>query len=100
MIKIGRSNACEIPIEDNSLSKFQAAITFDPEKGWIIRDGYEGRPSTNGTWLYLSEAFEIYDGLVFKTQQIIFKVEERMLSDVDLVCVDYIRVVYKNCDNT
>jgi len=73
IIRIGRLNVCEIPIEDNSLSKFQATIKYDDKKGWIIQDGNEGRPSTNGTWLYLAEPFEIYDGLIFKTQQIMFK---------------------------
>ena len=37
-------------------------------------DGYHDKPSTNGTWLYLNEDFEIYDGMVFKANQTIFNV--------------------------
>ncbi len=74
MIRIGRHNGCEICIEDNTLSKRQAHVLFSPEKGWQLIDGYEGKPSTNGTWLYVSEDFEIYDGLIFKAHQTLFKV--------------------------
>ncbi len=87
MVRIGRLNVCEITIEDNSLSKFQSAITYDPARGWMLQDGYEGRPSTNGTWLYLSDAFEIYDGLVFKSHQIMFKVSADLENDIGFVCV-------------
>jgi len=52
----------------------QAFITYVPDKGWTLTDGFDGRPSTNGTWLYVSEDFEIYDGLVFKAHQMLFKV--------------------------
>jgi hypothetical protein len=49
-IKLGRLNTCEIQIEDNLLSKCQAHINYSEEKGWIITDGFAGKPSTNGTW--------------------------------------------------
>ena len=74
VIKMGRHNSCEICIEDNTLSKFQAHILFTPEKGWSLIDGHDNKPSKNGTWLYISEDFELYDGLVFKAHQTLFKV--------------------------
>ncbi len=74
IIRIGRLHSCEIHIEDNSLSKYQANISYDPEKGWILMDGYEGRQSTNGTWLYLSDNYSLYDGMVFKAHQTLLKV--------------------------
>jgi hypothetical protein len=74
MIKIGRHNNCEICIEDSTLSKYQAHIIYVPEKGWVLVDGYESKPSTNGTWLYISEPFEVYDGLVFKAHETVYKV--------------------------
>ena len=37
-------------------------------------DGNGMGPSTNGTWLYLNEEFEVYDGLVFKSHQVLFQV--------------------------
>ena len=57
-IKIGRSNSCEVVIEDAVLSKFQAHIYFDSEKEcWYLLDGFQGKRSLNGTWLYLNEDF-------------------------------------------
>ena len=32
------------------------------------------RSSTNGTWMYLNEDFEIYHGMIFKTNQSLFEV--------------------------
>ena len=34
------------------MSKYQAHIIYSEEKGWIILDGYNGKPSTNGTWYF------------------------------------------------
>jgi len=33
---------------------------------WLIEDGLNGKKSLNGTWLYLHEDFEMYDGMMFK----------------------------------
>jgi len=72
-IKIGRRNNCEIQVEDNLLSKYQCTIKFLPEEGWILIDGTEKRPSTNGTWLYMNDDFEIYNGIIFKANQTLFQ---------------------------
>lgn len=58
-IRIGRSENCEVMINENMLSRFQCIIDYNMNVGWTIRDGYtvktkdnliEYRPSTNGTW--------------------------------------------------
>ena len=40
----------------------------------MLHDGIKGKPSTNGTWLYINEDMRIYDGMVFKANQTIFNV--------------------------
>ena len=50
----------------------------------MLRDGYDNRHSTNGTWyiylfaiyvrLYLNEDYEIYNGMLFKANQTLFQV--------------------------
>jgi len=48
--------------------------TIRNEEGeWVLYDGYQGRESTNGTWLYLNEDCEIEDGMVFKSNQTFFE---------------------------
>jgi hypothetical protein len=39
---------------------------------WRLTDGYHGKVSTNGTWIYLNDDFEIFDSMVFKANQTIF----------------------------
>jgi hypothetical protein len=74
VIKIGRSNNCDVVIEDAVLSKFQAHIYFNHEKEcWCLEDGFNSKKSLNGTWLYLNDDFEIYDGMTFKANQTLFQ---------------------------
>ena len=67
-IVIGRTPDCDIRINDKLLSKNQASIRFaehrviedgvaESQLTWILSDGFQGKPSTNGTWLYLNEDF-------------------------------------------
>ena len=72
-IIIGRTPNCDIRIDDKLLSKTQAHIKY-VDKNWKLFDGYNGKNSTNGTWIYLNEEFEIYDGMTFKANQTIFNV--------------------------
>jgi len=76
-IVIGRTPDCEIRINDKLLSKNQAMIGFSEEENgqWILSDGCNGKPSTNGTWLYLNENFIMHPGMIFKANQTIFNVE-------------------------
>ena len=34
--------------------------------GWVLTDGVDGKPSTNGTWIYIGEEMDIYNGMIFK----------------------------------
>lgn len=56
------------------MSKIQCEMYFDGN--WMLIDGDldGGKSSTNGTWLYLNEDFEIYDRMVFKTHQTLMEV--------------------------
>jgi hypothetical protein len=40
---------------------------------WFLKDGDDERNSTNGTWLFVDELFAIYDQMVFKAGQTLFK---------------------------
>ena len=59
-------------IDDKLLSKTQAHIKCNDSEQWVATDGYNGKQSTNGTWIYLNEDFEVYDGVSFKANQTIF----------------------------
>lgn len=81
-IRIGRNQNCEIVVEDNMLSRVHCTIEYRNNVGWVIRDGVyntnkdgnvEVKPSTNGTWLFAWEEIPIYDGLVFKSNNNLFK---------------------------
>ena len=49
---MGRDSKCTIPFPgDKSFSKTQLTIKYDNTlKTWILKDGFEDKPSTNGTW--------------------------------------------------
>ncbi|CAG9326642.1 unnamed protein product [Blepharisma stoltei] len=74
-ILVGRSLNCNIKIEDPLLSKIQCSVFYNPVSGWTLMDGDVGsqKSSTNGTWLYLNEDFEIYNGMIFKSNQTLFQ---------------------------
>ena len=64
---IGRSKDSDIIIEDNFLSKINCFL-YNNNSNWNIQDGDQnGIKSTNGTWLYASEDFEIFDDMVFRS---------------------------------
>jgi hypothetical protein len=76
-ILMGRANECDIKIDDKLLSKVQCHIQLEfSEDGnyhWMLYDGGpQGKASTNGTWLYINEDVQVYDGMVFKANQTIF----------------------------
>jgi hypothetical protein len=74
IIKLGRSTSCDVAIEDAVLSKLQAHIYFNHDKDcWVLEDGINNKRSLNGTWLYLNEDFEIYNGMTFKANQTLFQ---------------------------
>ena len=76
-IVIGRTPDCDIRINDKLLSKNQASISFTEQQTvvngvvdssfcWVLSDGFNGKASTNGTWLYLNEDFQMHEGMTFK----------------------------------
>ena len=42
---------------------------------WIIVDGDGEKPSTNGTWLFAEQFFEMFDGMVFKVGETLIKAQ-------------------------
>ena len=63
---------CTIRFDDSSMSRYHCMIGYD--NGWFIQDGDGFKPSTNGTWLFAEEFIEIYDSMVFKAAETLFKV--------------------------
>ena len=47
---IGRSNTCDIKLNDNTISRTQCRIIFQHDR-WVMLDGLDLKPSVNGTWL-------------------------------------------------
>lgn len=39
----------------------------------MLNDGDGEKLSTNGTWLFVDELFKIYDNMIFKAGQTLFK---------------------------
>ena len=78
-IYIGRDISCNIIVDDSLLSRVHCTIDYSEEEGWVIYDGRidedenKNKPSTNGTWLFLIEESEIYDGLIFKNNKNAFE---------------------------
>ena len=82
-IHIGRKNhGNEIELNDHLSSKVNCVISYENEKGWIIKDGNEvvlnngnikRSYSTNGTWFLATENIKITDNLIFKSNFNIFK---------------------------
>jgi pSer/pThr/pTyr-binding forkhead associated (FHA) protein len=59
-------SSCDIIVNDTSLSRNQCTLAYS-DGNWILFDGTtEGKKSTNGTWVYVDDYFQIYTGIVFK----------------------------------
>ena len=72
---IGRSQDCDVIIDDNMLSRFHCSIEYRDDK-WYITDGYIDnnniKKSTNGTWIYAFEDTLIKDKMIFKANNNLF----------------------------
>ena len=72
---IGRSQDCDVIIDDNMLSRFHCSIEYRDDK-WYITDGYIDnniiKKSTNGTWIYAFEDTLIRDKMIFKANNNLF----------------------------
>lgn len=72
---IGRSQECDVIIDDNLLSRFHCTIDYRNDK-WFITDGYIDngsiKKSTNGTWIYAFEDILIKNKMIFKSNNNLF----------------------------
>ena len=41
---------------------------------WVIYDGDGTKLSTNGTWLFADDYYEVQDGTIFKAAETLFKI--------------------------
>ena len=73
LVLIGRMTDCRIKFEDSNMSRYQCNVLFHQGKGWELRDGANGKTSTNGTWIYVEEEFEIVDKMMFKAGKTLFE---------------------------
>lgn len=71
-VTIGRLPHCNVLFDDNQLSRQQCVIEYIEDQ-WVLKDGDGDKHSTNGTWLFVDELFKVYDGMVFKAGQTLFK---------------------------
>ena len=73
IITIGRSQKCDIIIEDMMLSKIQAFIEYNSKtKKFYLNDGDEMKESTNGTWVFILKATKITNNFMFKAEHTLF----------------------------
>jgi len=61
--------------------------------GWILTDGRDNKPSTNGTWLYIGEEQTIYNGMIFKASQTLFQVK---IFSFEFFSLDFHRLLLHN----
>jgi pSer/pThr/pTyr-binding forkhead associated (FHA) protein len=73
-VRVGRMVDCCIRFDETSLSRYQCSMSF-VDNCWRLEDGDGRRGSTNGTWLFMDEFFEMYDGMAFKAGQSLFEVK-------------------------
>ena len=72
-ITIGRSQKCDIVIEDMMLSKMQSSIEYNSkDDGFYLYDGDGEKESTNGTWVFILNATKITDNFMFKAEHTLF----------------------------
>ena len=73
IITIGRSQKCDIIIEDMMLSKIQAFIEYNSKsKKFYLNDGDGVKESTNGTWVFILNATKITNNFMFKAEHTLF----------------------------
>ena len=72
-ITIGRSNKCDIVIDDVMLSKIHTCIEYNAEKKiFYLYDGDSKKESTNGTWIFILNPVKITDNFMFKAEHTLF----------------------------
>ena len=72
-ISIGRSEKCDVVIDDVMLSKIHTCIEYKPEKNiFYLYDGDAKKESTNGTWVFILNPIKITDNFMFKAEHTLF----------------------------
>jgi hypothetical protein len=72
-ITIGRSQKCDIVIEDMMLSKMQTFIEYNSnEECFYLYDGDGEKESTNGTWVFILNPIKITNNFLFKAEHTLF----------------------------
>ena len=75
LITIGRSQKCDIFLEDMMLSKIQASIEYNANDQCVyLYDGDNKKESTNGTWVFILNPFMITNNFLFKAEHTLFSV--------------------------
>ena len=73
IISIGRSEKCDIAIDDVMLSKIHTTIEYKyKEKAFYLYDGDMKKESTNGTWVFILNPIQITDNFMFKAEHTLF----------------------------
>lgn len=73
IITIGRSQKCDIIIEDMMLSKIQSYIEYNEENNlFYLNDGDGEKESTNGTWVFILDPIKITNNFLFKAEHTLF----------------------------
>ena len=72
-ISIGRSQKCDIAINEDMLSKLHSCIKYnDKDKSFYLYDGDSKKESTNGTWVFIPSPVQITDNFTFKAEHTLF----------------------------
>ena len=72
-ISIGRSEKCDVVIDDVMLSKIHMCIEYKPKKNiFYLYDGDAKKESTNGTWVFILNPIKIIDNFMFKAEHTLF----------------------------
>ena len=73
IITIGRSEKCDIVIEDMMISKIQCLIEYNfHDKCIYLYDGDGKKESTNGTWVFILNPIKITNNFLFKAEHTLF----------------------------
>jgi hypothetical protein len=69
----GVDRKLHVGIDDHLLSKVHCVVYFLQGK-WNLVDGDLQKNSTNGTWVYIDEKYQMHTSMVFKYNQTVFQV--------------------------
>lgn len=59
-------------IANPALSRVQCRLDYLQDE-WCLTDGDGSKRSTNGTWYYVEEPFEVYNNMIFKAGFLVFR---------------------------